>query len=69
MKTDSPVATLKKLETIRGANQLSVVPALTVDRLLTVVQRALKSEPNLAFTMTNGDLCAILSVVFSFAQG
>ena len=69
MKTDSPVARLKKLETIRGANQLSVAPALTVDIFLTVVERALKLEHNLAFTTTNGDLCVILSVVFSFAQG
>ena len=69
VKTDSPVATLKKLETIWGANQLSVAPALTVDRYLTVVQRALKLEHNLAFTTTNGDLCVILSVVFSFVQG
>ena len=29
----------------------------------------LKLEPNLAFTTTNGDLCVILSVVFSFMQG
>ena len=54
---------------IRSDNQLSVAPALTVDRFLTVAQRALKLEPNLAFTTTNGDLCVILSVVFSFAQG
>ena len=42
MKTDSPVATLKTLETIRGANQLRVAPALTVDRFQTVIRRALK---------------------------
>ena len=65
VKTDSPVATLKKLETIRRANQLSVAPALTVDRFLTVLQRALKLEHNLAFTTTNGDPCVILSVVYS----
>ena len=69
MKTDSPVATLKMLETIRGANQLSVAPALTVNRFQTVVRRALKLEHNLAITTTNDDLCVILSVAFSFAQG
>ena len=46
VKTDSPVAMLKKLEMIQGTNQLSVAPALTVDRFLTVVQRALKLEHN-----------------------
>ena len=69
MKTDSPIARLKKLKTIQGSNQLSVAPALTVDRFQAVVRRALKLEHNLAFTTTNGDLCVILSVVFSFAQG
>ena len=57
VKTDSPVATLKMLDKIRGANQLSVAPAFTVDRFHTVVRRALKLEHNLAFTTTNGDLC------------
>ena len=65
MKADSLVATLKKLETIRGVNQLSVAPALTVNRFLTVVQGAHKLEHNLAFTKTNGDQCGILSMVFS----
>ena len=68
VKTDSPVARLKKLETIRGANQLSVAPALTVDRFLTAVQRALKLEHNMAFTTANGDLCVILSVVLSLRK-
>ena len=59
MKTDSLVATLKTLEAIRGANLLSVSPALTVDRFQTVVQKLLKLEHNLAFTTTNDDLCVI----------
>ena len=65
MKTDSPVATMKTLDKIGGASQLSFAPAFTVDRFQTVVRRAPKLEHNLA----NVDLCAILSVVFSFAQG
>ena len=69
VKTDNLIASLKKMVSIRGANQLSVAPALTVDRFLIAVQRALKLEHNLAFTTTNGDLCVILFVVFSFAQG
>ena len=44
MKTDSPVAALKTLETIRSTHQLSIAPALTVDRFQAVVQRALKLE-------------------------